>query len=84
LETPAVDQRPHYDPACFLCPGNKRIGGHQNPSYSQTHLFPNDFPAVQSEQPAFESTGVFSWFSRADEAQTTRCSRQNQRVANAP
>ena len=36
-----------YDPDCYLCPGNTRAGGQQNPDYSQTFTFRNDFAALQ-------------------------------------
>jgi UDPglucose--hexose-1-phosphate uridylyltransferase len=35
-----------YDPACYLCPGNTRAGGHQNPPYETTFVFDNDFSAL--------------------------------------
>ncbi len=34
-----------YDPSCYLCPGNRRVGGEINPDYSFTYSFTNDFPA---------------------------------------
>jgi UDPglucose--hexose-1-phosphate uridylyltransferase len=37
---------PHYDPDCYLCPGNSRAGGHINPVYQKTFVFDNDFPAL--------------------------------------
>ena len=37
---------PEYDPECYLCPGNLRAEGQRNPSYSSTHVFDNDFPAL--------------------------------------
>lgn len=40
---------PHYDPSCYLCPGNKRAGGHHNPQYTGTFLFDNDFAALRPE-----------------------------------
>lgn len=43
-----------YDPNCYLCPGNSRAGGAQNPSYSQTFVFDNDFAALQPDTPASE------------------------------
>jgi UDPglucose--hexose-1-phosphate uridylyltransferase len=36
----------HYDPACYLCPGNKRAGGHPNPHYASTFIFDNDYAAL--------------------------------------
>ena len=35
-----------YDPACYLCPGNARAGGHRNPLYTSVYAFDNDFPAL--------------------------------------
>ncbi|MDR1378843.1 MAG: UDP-glucose--hexose-1-phosphate uridylyltransferase [Synergistaceae bacterium] len=40
------DNRPSYDPACYLCPGNERAGGAKNPSYDHTFVFTNDFAAL--------------------------------------
>lgn len=37
---------PAYDPACYLCPGNARVGGEVNPAYPGVHVFANDFPAL--------------------------------------
>ena len=47
-EAPAPDQRPAYDPGCYLCPGNGRAAGAVNPPYSGTFVFDNDFPAFSS------------------------------------
>lgn len=44
--TPTVKQ---YDPECYLCPGNKRAGGHQTPVYTETYVFDNDFAALKSD-----------------------------------
>lgn len=46
LETPQPDQRPTYDPDCYLCPGNQRAGGARNPDYQTTFVFDNDFAAL--------------------------------------
>lgn len=46
------DYRPAYDPGCYLCPGNKRAGGVNNPHYSDTFVFTNDFAAVLPDVPA--------------------------------
>jgi UDPglucose--hexose-1-phosphate uridylyltransferase len=45
-EEHAGDTRPPYDPACYLCPGNKRAGGNENPMYTSTFVFDNDFSAL--------------------------------------
>lgn len=42
---------PAYDPACYLCPGNTRVGGEANPAYEGVHVFANDFPALAEDQP---------------------------------
>jgi len=35
-----------YDPSCYLCPGNKRVGGKINPKYTNTFVFVNDHSAL--------------------------------------
>jgi UDPglucose--hexose-1-phosphate uridylyltransferase len=47
-KTPA-ENRPSYDPGCYLCPGNKRAGHHHNPKYDATLVFTNDFSALLPE-----------------------------------
>jgi UDPglucose--hexose-1-phosphate uridylyltransferase len=44
-----------YDPNCYLCAGNTRISGERNPAYTDTFVFANDFAAMQSEVPSFDS-----------------------------
>ncbi len=46
IEKTPVEQLPAYDPTCYLCPGNTRAGGAQNPNYTSTYAFDNDFPAI--------------------------------------
>ncbi|ORX59478.1 galactose-1-phosphate uridylyltransferase [Hesseltinella vesiculosa] len=53
-EGPQLDKRPSYDPKCYLCPGNTRANGDKNPTYDSTFVFPNDFAAVKSDQPAYQ------------------------------
>ncbi len=48
-EDTAVDKRPAYDPACYLCPGNTRANGMTNPDYSTVFSFDNDFSALLAE-----------------------------------
>lgn len=43
-----------HDPKCYLCPGNTRNTGSQNPDYTTTYIFDNDFPAILPEGPASE------------------------------
>ncbi|MDR1860154.1 MAG: UDP-glucose--hexose-1-phosphate uridylyltransferase [Bacteroidales bacterium] len=44
-------QRPAYDPACYLCPGNERAGGLKNLDYTGTFVFTNDFSALLADAP---------------------------------
>jgi len=39
----------HYDPACYLCPGNTRAGGTVNPRYDSIFTFVNDYAALLPE-----------------------------------
>ena len=49
------ENRPPYDPTCYLCPGNTRAEGTHNPAYSDTFVFTNDFAALLAESTAPES-----------------------------
>jgi len=40
---------PAYDPGCYLCPGNARVGGVRNPAYETTFVFENDFAALKPD-----------------------------------
>lgn len=46
------DDKPVYDAECYLCPGNSRAGGHQNPDYESTFVFDNDYAALLPETSA--------------------------------
>ncbi|MBS1252124.1 MAG: Galactose-1-phosphate uridylyltransferase [Anaerolineales bacterium] len=50
-ETPPREERPRYDPDCYLCPGNERAGDARNPAYESTFVFTNDFPALLTDTP---------------------------------
>ena len=45
-ETLAPNVRASYDPSCYLCPTNARVGGQENPNYTGAYVFDNDFPAL--------------------------------------
>jgi UDPglucose--hexose-1-phosphate uridylyltransferase len=49
VERIVQEKRPTYDPQCYLCPGNSRSGGHQNPKYTSTFVFDNDYAALMPE-----------------------------------
>lgn len=51
VERPPQELRPAYDPQCYLCPGNPRAGGLQNPNYTSTFVFTNDFAALLPDTP---------------------------------
>src|SRR5215212_4703250 len=54
VEQTPPEQRPPYDPTCYLCPGNERAGGAHNPNYEQTFIFTNDFAALLLDTPEGE------------------------------
>ena len=47
----------HYDPACYLCPGNERAGGARTPRYEHIYVFDNDYPAILPSAPESMPTG---------------------------
>lgn len=65
-ERPPADDRPQFDPKCYLCPGNTRANGEQNPQYESTYVFTNDFaallpgvpPSPEPENPLFRSESI--------------------------
>ena len=48
--------KPAHDPSCYLCPGNKRITGEQNPDYTEPFVFTNDFSALLPDPPAYSDS----------------------------
>lgn len=51
VESIATDNRPSYDPSCYLCPGNKRSDESMNPDYKGAYAFTNDFSALLKDTP---------------------------------
>ncbi|MGQ9739438.1 UDP-glucose--hexose-1-phosphate uridylyltransferase [Chloroflexus sp.] len=51
VETLPPAELPSYDPACYLCPGNTRANSVQNPPYTETFVFENDFAALLPDIP---------------------------------
>jgi UDPglucose--hexose-1-phosphate uridylyltransferase len=51
IEASVPDHLPAYDPGCYLCPGNQRAGHEENPPYTGTFVFDNDFSALQRSTP---------------------------------
>ncbi len=60
VEATAREDKPEYDPSCYLCPGNERAGGVRNPRYQSTFVFQNDFAALLPETPPvrYEENGL--------------------------
>jgi UDPglucose--hexose-1-phosphate uridylyltransferase len=62
VEKVPVHNEPEYDPSCYLCPGNSRVGGIINPRYTSTFVFDNDFaalkPAVAHDRWDLENRGL--------------------------
>lgn len=52
VEDLPADNRPSYDPTCYLCPGNKRADGSINPDYQDSFVFTNDYSALLQDSPA--------------------------------
>ena len=46
---PGVDVS--HDPHCYLCAGNTRVNGEQNPQYQGPFVFSNDFAALNMQVP---------------------------------
>ncbi len=67
-----ADERPPYDPKCYLCPGNARAGGEANPHYTGTYVFDNDFAALLGEKPSDPDGREDSLFRRKPVSGTCR------------
>lgn len=50
----AQEERPAYDPDCYLCAGNERTSGVVNDNYKSTFVFTNDFSALLPDTPTGE------------------------------
>ncbi|HXB75514.1 MAG TPA: UDP-glucose--hexose-1-phosphate uridylyltransferase [Candidatus Acidoferrales bacterium] len=59
-EEKTAGRLPEYDPQCYLCPGNTRVGGVKNPDYQATFVFDNDFATLKPTTPlgSFERDGL--------------------------
>ena len=51
VEKAAPSGLPAFDPTCYLCPGNERVGGVRNAAYTGTYVFDNDFAALLPAEP---------------------------------
>lgn len=50
--SPPVPPGSAHDPACYLCPGNRRVSGQINGQYTGIFVFDNDVPCVSPGAPA--------------------------------
>lgn len=55
VEDVTPDNRPEYDPKCYLCPGNDRADGDKNSDYTESFVFKNDFSALLEDTPLAET-----------------------------
>ena len=54
------EKHPTHDPNCYLCAGNTRVNGEENPKYDDVFVFINDFAALQTTSPKFAvNEGLF-------------------------
>jgi UDPglucose--hexose-1-phosphate uridylyltransferase len=53
-EAPVVAAELHYDPECYLCPGNMRAGGKHTDHYTSTYVFENDYAALKLDAPQYK------------------------------
>ena len=55
------DERPTFDPTCYLCPGNTRANGEINPDYKDVYVFNNDFASLLEDitEGVFEDGDLF-------------------------
>jgi UDPglucose--hexose-1-phosphate uridylyltransferase len=71
-ERPRVTAVPAYDPGCYLCPGNARASGVQNPAYDGIFVFTNDFAALRPTTSDAAWEGPDGLLRAAGERGTTR------------
>jgi len=55
----------HYDPSCYLCPGNARIHGSANPVYTDVFIFENDHPVVSLTAPVVDKLDSDTLYKKA-------------------
>jgi len=61
-----------YDPTCYLCPGNVRANGMENPDYKNSFVFENDFAALKQEELQYEDDITGSFFKAQPERGISR------------
>lgn len=53
-EAISTEKLPEYDSTCYLCPGNVRANGMNNPNYKNSFVFENDFAAMKQDEIIYE------------------------------
>ncbi len=71
-ETVATEALPKYDSTCYLCPGNVRANGVNNPKYDSSFVFENDFAAMKQEEIIFEEDIKHTFFKAKPEQGISR------------
>ena len=65
----SAQKAPEFDPGCYLCPGNTRISGKQNPQYPDVYIFDNDHPVVGLNAPAISEPFTHDQLYRRERAE---------------
>ena len=71
-ETISTEALPKYDPTCYLCPGNVRANGVNNPNYESSFVFENDFAAMKQDEIIFEEDIKHTFFKAKPEQGISR------------
>src|SRR4051812_18720422 len=71
-ETVTSEVLPKYDPKCYLCPGNVRANGKENPDYKNIFVFENDYTALKQEEILFEEDINYTFFNAKPERGVSR------------
>jgi UDPglucose--hexose-1-phosphate uridylyltransferase len=68
----STEELPKYDETCYLCPGNVRANGMNNPKYESSFVFENDFAAMKQEEIMFEEDIKHTFFKAQPERGISR------------
>jgi UDPglucose--hexose-1-phosphate uridylyltransferase len=71
-ETISTEVLPKHDENCYLCPGNVRANGTNNPKYEGSFVFENDFAALKEEEVMYEEEIKHTFFKAEPERGISR------------
>jgi len=71
-ETISTVKLPKYDATCYLCPGNVRANGVNNPDYESSFVFENDFAAMKQDEIMYEDDIKLTFFKAQPERGISR------------